>query len=67
MNRLDQEGDEEAIIGCCYECRDNNHEQCIGIPCLCPCPGPSIAETDAEVEAALAKLTPHERKLLGFA
>lgn len=34
---------EEAIdqdFFVCYECRAENCDHCIGIPCMCPCPIP---------------------------
>lgn len=24
----------------CYECRDDNCKECVGIPCMCDCPVP---------------------------
>lgn len=54
-------------MGRCYVCRDySDHENCIGPPCQCPCPPPDQAKKQAAREAVLAKLTPHERQILGF-
>ena len=25
----------------CHECRAENHEACVGVPCRCPCPDPA--------------------------
>lgn len=32
----------------CYECKDHNHEHCIGIPCMCPCPPPEKAPEEPD-------------------
>jgi hypothetical protein len=59
-------GAEEANFGRCYQCHDfQDHENCVGVPCQCPCPPPDQRQRDAEIAAALAKLTPHERQILG--
>lgn len=30
----------------CYECKDGNCAQCIGVPCMCPCPVPEHVAPD---------------------
>lgn len=55
-----------ANFGRCYLCRDSDHAHCIGVPCQCPCPTPDVIERQAQRDAALAKLTPAERQVLGF-
>ena len=53
-------------FGRCYLCRDfKDHEHCIGVPCQCPCPVPDQSRHAPDRAVALAKLTPHERRILG--
>jgi hypothetical protein len=33
----------------CYHCKDNEHEQCVGVPCLCECEFP-IKQLNVEHE-----------------
>ena len=33
---LEMESRGEVFV--CYECKDDNCESCVGIPCMCPCP-----------------------------
>jgi hypothetical protein len=28
----------------CYECKDGNHERCVGVPCFCKCEYPKILD-----------------------
>ena len=53
-------------FGRCYQCRDGYHDLCIGVPCQCPCPTPAQVALQAERMAALDKLTPRERAILGM-
>lgn len=32
---------EPGAFGPCYECKDDRHRACVGLPCACPCPVPS--------------------------
>lgn len=60
-------GELEETFGRCYFCRDfHDHEHCIGVPCQCPCPPPDQLKREAERNAALSKLTPAERQILGY-
>lgn len=60
-------GEAEDNFGRCYHCRDfGDHAACIGVPCNCPCPPPDQIEREREREVVLAKLTPHERAVLGY-
>jgi hypothetical protein len=59
-------GADEDNFGRCYQCKDyHDHEHCVGVPCQCKCPTPDQRKREADIEAALAKLTPYERGLLG--
>lgn len=54
-------GAHEDNFGRCYICRDfGDHAGCIGVPCQCPCPGPTdVRQLDtaiAEAERRLAQL-----------
>lgn len=37
-------------FGLCYECTDQRHAACLGVPCNCPCPGPPPARHAPETE-----------------
>jgi hypothetical protein len=61
-----EEGRDEFNFGRCYFCRDfHQHEDCVGAPCQCPCPTPDQTELDRVRDAAIAKLTMAERRVLG--
>ncbi len=61
------EGRDLDNFGRCYQCRHfHDHEECIGVPCQCPCPTPDQRARTLEREAALMKLTPYERQILGY-
>jgi hypothetical protein len=61
------DGKDVDQFGRCYVCRDfGDHERCIGVPCQCPCPTPDQIARQRERDAALSKLTPAERQVLGF-
>ena len=61
-----EQGEEDDNFGRCYQCRDyHDHENCVGVPCQCPCPLPDQVKKQAEINAVLKKLTPYERSLLG--
>lgn len=36
-------------FGLCYECKDGEHEHCIGVPCECECE-PSDTDPESETE-----------------
>lgn len=60
-------GRDDHNFGRCYFCRDfGDHEHCVGVPCQCPCPSPDARHRAQLIEAALAKLDPVERAVLGF-
>lgn len=62
-----EEGAAEMNFGRCYHCDDyGDHQDCIGPPCQCPCPPPDELKRQKEREEVLAKLTPHERAILGY-
>lgn len=47
---------EPQAFGPCYQCRDGDHQLCIGVPCQCTCPIPepaAVALTFAGRVAAL--------------
>lgn len=65
LDAMHPDGPRERF-GRCYHCEDyNDHENCIGVPCECGCPTIEQRTDAAKVTAALQKLTPEERLILG--
>lgn len=52
-------GEHEDNFGRCYVCRDfQDHAHCIGVPCQCPCEGPTdVGQLDNAIAAAEERLS----------
>lgn len=55
----------DFTFGRCYNCKDGDHDQCVGVPCRCECPTPDQREREELKRQALSKLTPQEIAALG--
>lgn len=45
---------EEPYI--CYNCKDDLHEECVGVPCMCECPDPNADKFTLATEQAIEEL-----------
>jgi hypothetical protein len=58
-----EEGADDWNFGRCYLCGDGDHAHCIGVPCQCPCDGPTdLGRLENEIAEARMVLADLEAK-----